>query len=95
MKQRLLRVLLWLTTALATGTLVQAACTGANNAYITLPRLTEEGVLTSIDFCYIFDCQSGFFGGAVQPCGDPSTTADDLLVDCPGFFGTTNDQTTP
>lgn len=88
MKQRLSRVLRWLVAVMATGTLVQFTCTGQNNnAYITLPRLAEQGVLTSIDFCYIFDCQSGFFGGAVQPCGTTSDT--DIFVDCPGFTGTT------
>lgn len=94
MTQRLSRVLRWLMTALAAGTLAQFPCTGADNSFITLPRLATEGVATSIDFCYIFDCQSGFFGGAIQPCGDPTTTADDLFVDCPGFVPPNNNQTT-
>lgn len=48
-----------------------------------------EAAFASTDFCFIFDCQNGFFGGTIQPCagqggGDP-TTLDDLplLVDCP------------
>jgi hypothetical protein len=76
---------------LSAGTLLQATCTGQDNAYMTLPRLATEGVTTSIDFCYIFDCQGGFLGGAIQPCGDPTTTADDIFVDCPGFTNTDTD----
>lgn len=78
MKQRLARGLRWLMAALMAGTLFQVTCTGQDNAFITLPRLGTEGVLTSIDFCYIFDCQGGFLGGAIQPCGQ-----NPLLVDCP------------
>lgn len=79
MKQRLARGMRWLVAVLMTGTLAQVTCTGADNAYITVPRLATEGVMTSVDFCHIFDCQGGFFGGAIQPCGQ-----NPLLVDCPG-----------
>lgn len=27
-----------------------------------------ESALTSTNFCFIFDCQNGFFGGTVDPC---------------------------
>ncbi|HOA73538.1 MAG TPA: hypothetical protein PL151_12040 [Phycisphaerae bacterium] len=93
MAQQLARGLRWLTAALMAGTLFQqVTCTTQNNAYGTFPRLVENGVLTSIDFCYIFDCQSGFFGGIVQPCGDPNSTADDLFVDCSATGGGGTDQ---
>ncbi len=89
MRQRVVRGWLLSIAVLMAGVLPQVVtCTGADNAYSTLPRLGTEGALSSIDFCYIFDCQGGFLGGAIQPCGDPSTTADDLLVDCPGFAAT-------
>jgi hypothetical protein len=78
MKQRIARGMRGLMAALMAGTLAQVTCTGADNAYITTPRLVTEGVLTSVDFCHIFDCQSGFLGGAIQPCGQ-----NPLLVDCP------------
>lgn len=97
MTQRRIRGWLLGIAALMAGVLPQlGTCSGVDNAYMTLPRFGAEGALASIDFCYIFDCQGGFFGGAIQPCGDPTTTADDLLVDCPGFAGTnTGNNTTP
>jgi hypothetical protein len=93
MTQQLARGLRWLTAVLLAGTLFQqTTCTTQNNAYGTFPRLVENGALTSIDFCYIFDCQGGFLGGAIQPCGDPNTTADDLFVDCTVPAGNDNQQ---
>lgn len=57
-------------------------------------RFAANGLSTSIDFCYILDCDNGFFGGAIDPCtGDPATS---LLVDCgtrgadPNDVNTTN-----
>lgn len=42
---------------------------------------------TSVDFCFVFDCDNGFFGGVVQPCGDPLSTIDDMFIDCtPGLI---------
>jgi len=38
---------------------------------------------SAVDMCFIFDCQNGFLGGTISPCGDPTTAADDLFVDCP------------
>lgn len=96
MRQRVVRGWFLAIAILTAGVLPQVAtCTGADNAYITLPRLGAEGALTSIDFCYIFDCQGGFFGGAVQPCGDPATTADDIFVDCPGFAANNTNNNNP
>jgi len=89
MNYRLVRGLLGLITALLTGTLLQGMCTTSDMAYGTFPRLVEDGALSGIDFCYIFDCQSGFFGGAWQPCSDNF----DVFVDCPGFTGGTDGTT--
>ncbi|MFH0981460.1 MAG: hypothetical protein V2A79_07975 [Planctomycetota bacterium] len=40
----------------------------------------------SVDFCFLFDCQNGAFGGLVKFC-DPNNPEQSLLADCP--------QTTP
>jgi hypothetical protein len=61
-------------------------------------NLYQAGLLGSVDFCYLLDCQNGFLGGAIQPCGDPNTFVDDLLVDCPTpplITDTTGDTQTP
>lgn len=47
-----------------------------------------EQALIATDFCFIFDCQTGAFGGIVQPCDGTTSTNQDqgghrpLLVDC-------------
>lgn len=45
-------------------------------------------LLGTVDFCFVFDCQNGLFGGVVDPCPDPLTDVLDgestnLFVDCP------------
>ena len=47
-----------------------------------------EAALTTADFCFIFDCQNGILGGAVDPCAGTQDTSgeDPLFTDCPGFF---------
>lgn len=50
-----------------------------------------ESLLTNIDFCFIFDCQGGIFGGTIDPCtgfgsgNQTFETADSLPLfnDCP------------
>lgn len=54
----------------------------------------QNGLLTGVDFCYLLDCQNGFFGGAFQPCGNTGTQGDTLLVDCPNVVTTTTTTTT-
>lgn len=34
----------------------------------TCSSFVGESMLTSTNFCFIFDCQNGFFGGTVDPC---------------------------
>jgi hypothetical protein len=50
-----------------------------------------EQVLIATDFCFIFDCNNGAFGGLIQPCrGAATVTAEGdvvpgrspLFVDC-------------
>jgi hypothetical protein len=91
MKDRVVRGLMWLAITLSGATVFQVGFTSTTGAFQSCERFTSNGVLTSVDFCYILDCDGGFLGGAVQPCGDSSTTADDLLVDCPGSSSDSSD----
>lgn len=89
MKQRLNRWLAWLTIALGSGTLFQV--TGFTNTNIPgggCSSFYANGIATSVDFCYLLNCDNGFIGGLVQPCGDPNSAEDDLLVDCGAGIGT-------
>ncbi|GMV96312.1 MAG: hypothetical protein HRF43_08740 [Phycisphaerae bacterium] len=44
-------------------------------------RFAANGLATSIDFCYLLDCDNGFFGGLIDPCtGGNAALA--LLTDC-------------
>lgn len=70
------RWLLYLAMAAGGGTVFQA---GSNGAYV---RCAGDASLTSINFCFVFDCQNGAFGGAIEFCGDEP--GDDLFADCPG-----------
>jgi len=38
-----------------------------------------ESAFAATDFCFIFDCQNGIFGGTIDPCA----TQNPLFVDCP------------
>jgi len=47
-----------------------------------------ETAMSSLDFCFIFDCNSGLLGGTVQPCGvgvdaEGNEVPNYLFVDCP------------
>ncbi len=51
--------------------------------------VAESGLITA-DFCFIFDCQNGIFGGTIDPCsgigsGDQTIegqTQQSLFTDC-------------
>ena len=101
MKQRLKRRLIWMAMMLSGASLFAATSvtypiTGMNGAGGGgCTTFATNGLTSSIDFCYIFDCDRGFAGGAIQPCG----TGGNFLVDCPGGDATdegsqTSDQTT-
>jgi hypothetical protein len=53
-------------------------------------RFATNGLSSSVDFCYLLDCQNGFFGGVVNPCAGGTSS---LLVDC-GNNTTGNNTTT-
>lgn len=50
-----------------------------------------ESFLVSTDFCFVFDCQNGIFGGTIDPCtgiGSGNQTVEGgsqspLFTDCP------------
>ncbi|MEK6799454.1 MAG: hypothetical protein AABZ12_10845 [Planctomycetota bacterium] len=50
-----------------------------------------QSALVASDFCFIFDCQNGLFGGTVNPCSGigsgsqtvEGTTRPPLFADCP------------
>lgn len=96
-QQRLGKFWRWAAVLFASGTVLQTSgvgftrtgfggnCQGLN--------LYQNGLLGSVDFCFLLDCQNGFLGGAIKPCGNPNTTADDLLLDC-NTTGTTDGTST-
>ena len=47
--------------------------------------LAATTLVSSVDFCSIINCQGGFLGGIIRPCGSPTTAEDDLLADCQNF----------
>ena len=52
-------------------------------------QLFGQSGAAALDFCFLLDCQNGFFGGLAQPC-DPQGGFT-LLIDCPTLtppFGT-------
>jgi len=57
---------------------------------LSCSRFATNGLSSSVDFCYLLDCENGFFGGIVQPCGDASAATDDYLVDCTTTATTTD-----
>ena len=50
---------------------------------------TGESVLSSANFCFIFDCQNGILGGTIAPCSRSTDANGDaippLFIDCPDF----------
>lgn len=46
---------------------------------------TGQGLLSAVNFCFLLDCSGG--AGLLRPCGNPTTSVDDLLQDCPASIG--------
>ncbi len=49
------------------------------------PFMTES-FATATDFCFIFDCQNGLFGGTIDPCSRQTINgevAQPFFADCP------------
>ena len=51
---------------------------------------TGESVLSSANFCFIFDCQNGILGGTIDPCSETRDANGNLIpptfLDCPNRF---------
>lgn len=70
---------------------------GAMLYQIGIPGCASIGgwiATNSFNSCWLFDCVNGAGGGAFTFCGNPSTTVDDLLLDCPGQITTGTGTTT-
>jgi len=44
-----------------------------------------QALMLGVDPCAVLDCTGGLFAGAINFCGVPGNTADDIFVDCPGM----------
>jgi hypothetical protein len=90
------RALVWLAMACGGITLYQGV--GFTTGYLSnyggiiggsggtgCSRFVSNGVASSVDFCYLLDCQNGFLGGVVDPCAGGTGS---LLVDCADQLGT-------
>ena len=94
MKRRAYRFLVWLMMAATGATLFQTFPVSGDSGtgYYGCTRFAANSVGNSVDFCWLLDCQNGFFGGAIDPC---NSAAGAFLVDCdtytpPDDSGTTN-----
>lgn len=75
------RLLVGIASAALLGSLYQTSC-------INFAAAPLQG---SIDFCFLFDCSNGAFGGLVNFCPDQTTdtssdgtvTNGNIFVDCP------------
>lgn len=87
MKRRAWRIWTWLVLALGGGFVFQVipATPVVSLTPTSGGSCRDLGInagLISMDWCSIFDCQSGFLGGTIQPCGSSTSTADDFFLDC-------------
>ena len=80
MRSRMQRIAVLLALLAGGGSLMVSSNLGCES-------FAGESLMTSLDFCFIFDCTNGIFGGVVQPCqqgvdteGNPTGT---LFLDCP------------
>ncbi|GMU23929.1 MAG: hypothetical protein AMXMBFR13_40060 [Phycisphaerae bacterium] len=104
MKRHLRRGWRWLALTFGGATVFQAATTTTPTTPTTpvypitnqvgtgrggCVRFATNGILNSVDFCYLLDCQNGFFGGVVDPCNDVSSGGG-ILLDCGTITTTTN-----
>ncbi len=62
--------------ALGGGFLAAGPGTGCANYLV-------ESTLAAADFCFIFDCQQGLFGGTVDPCAQDGPGAGEAFLTPP------------
>lgn len=84
MSPRRKRFWMWLAMAFSGATVFQTIGFTSNVGALNggCREFYTNGIATSLDMCYLLDCENGFLGGFIDPCGDPTTAADDLIVDC-------------
>ena len=97
MKRRAYRFLVWVMMAATGATLFQTyplfpVSGNTGTGFYGCTRFAANSVGNSVDFCWLLDCENGFFGGAIDPC---NSAAGAFLVDCdtytpPDDSGTTN-----
>jgi hypothetical protein len=63
------------------GLLVGLTGTVFGQGSIGCAELALDANLAGTDFCFLFNCQEGFFSGVIQPC-DPEAGFT-LFIDCP------------
>jgi hypothetical protein len=80
MQRRTRRIWIWLALILGGATVFQTVGFSTNGGAISggCRDFALNGVSSAVDMCFLLDCQSGFFGGLVNPC-DPQNPA---LLDC-------------
>lgn len=81
----------WRKTAVM-GMLVGTGVLCASGA-LNCASLGIQSTLSTLDFCFLLDCQNGAFGGLLDPCGFGGVLIDNdqgsvqfgssLLIDCP------------
>lgn len=77
MQRRSYRITMWLLILLTGSVLTQFGPAGSCFSF------GVDNTLAGTNFCFIFDCQNGFLGGLIQPCGSPLDSRDDIFQDCP------------
>lgn len=85
MSERRNRILKWLAMVASGGSVLQVGgfpITGSNGINGGCNRFVGNAVLSSVDFCYLLDCDGGFFGGVIDPCTDVGSGP--FLLDCEG-----------
>lgn len=86
MRRSARKMLTWAVLAGGGGYLLAGPGTGCGSYVV-------EAGLAATDFCFIFDCQNGIFGGTIDPCANTGTDPitglprGPLFADCPTTAG--------
>jgi len=93
MKRRAYRFMMWLLMAAAGATLFQTyplypISGDTGTGFYGCTRFAANSTGNVIDWCWLLDCQNGFFGGLIDPCADPSSSP--WLLDCANYTGDTD-----
>ncbi len=82
----------WRRKSAMMGMLVGTSVLFASGA-LTCASYGAQQALSTLDFCFLLDCQNGAFGGLLDPCGQGGLLVandqgnvqelDSLLLDCP------------